>query len=259
MSEKTMSTSPAAKGDDRNLVPVAPGTAASFEDRAYLFWKKYRNVVLGVALGILAAVLAFQVVRLLQARKEAEIGAAFAAATTAEAKRAFARAHPGHPLAGVALLAVADDSYAQARFGEAASEYAAALEMLEEPLLRGRARVGRGMALLASDQTGQGEEVLLALANDTKALMAFRTQAYYELAAHYAGRGDHAKARETIDRLKALDPEGYWANVASALRSRIDAEELAGAGENAAGEDAATEGEGDELPTFRLPGGSDTP
>ncbi len=253
MSEKTISTPRgSAKGDDRNLVPVDPANANSLEDQAYLFWKKNRNFIYGATIVVLAAAVAFQVVRSVQASHQAEISRSFGAATTIEAKRAFARANPDSPLAGVAWLDVADDDYTNGRYDDAIHEYASAAAALNEPVLSGRARLGQGIATLKAGQVTEGESLLHQLSDDANALMAYRTQAYYELASYYAGAGDRAKAREAIDRLKALDPEGYWASMGSALRSRIDAEEQTAAAPEGAAPQA-------EAPAFKLPAPTTTP
>lgn len=240
MSDKTTSPStPAAgQGDDRNLVPAAPSPAFVLEDKALEFGKRNQTILMGVIAVILLGVVGFQIMRSMRASKEAEISQAFGRATTIEAKRAFAAAHPDHALAGLALLAVADDSYTNSRFADAAREYATAAASLNEPLLNGRALIGAGVSQLKAGQVAEGEAQLRKVAEDTTTLMSHRSQAYYELASHYSAENDHAKARDTIDQLRALDPEGYWANVAAAMRSRIDTEESA----------AATEGAGFTVP-----------
>jgi hypothetical protein len=226
MSENTISTpAAAAKGDDRNLVPVDPASALSFEDQAFLIWKKQRTFIIGSLVAVVVMLVAWFSVRAMQDSREAGIRTAFGEATTIEARRAFAREHAGHPLAGLALLAIADDSYANLRFEEAARDYAAAAGVLKEPLLAGRARIGEGAANLKSSQSSLGEQQLTKVAEDAGMLMAYRSQAWYILATHAAGTGDTAKARDTIGRLKALDPEGDWASLASALQTRLDTED----------------------------------
>lgn len=227
MSEKPTSTPrAAAPGDDRNLVPVDATTAVSFEDRAFQFWKKNRIVMIGCFAVIIAAMIVWWVMRAMEAGRLQEIQQAYGEATTIEAKRAFATANAGHPLAGLALLAVADDSYTNMRYDEAARDYATAAAELTEPLLSGRARLGEGMARVKAGQTVEGERVLTTLAEDATALMSYRTQAWYELAAIAAGAGDNAKALVAADKARALDPEGYWASMATVLRTRLGATDM---------------------------------
>ena len=223
MSENTISTA-AAKGDDRNLVPVDPASALSFEDQALIIWKKQRTFIVGTLIAVAVLLIGWFSVRGIQDGREAGIREAFGQATTIDAKRAFARDHSDHALAGLALLAVADDSYANKRYEDAAREYPAAAAKLTDPLLAGRARIGEGAANLRTAQSAQGEQQLTTLAEDATALMAYRLQAWYILASHAAGAGDPAKARDMIGRLKALDPASEWAGLASQLQVRLDAE-----------------------------------
>jgi hypothetical protein len=226
MSEKTMSTpAAAAKGDDRNLVPVEAATTLSFEDQIFLIWKKQRTFILGTLTAVAVVLVAWFVIREVQQSREAGISKAFGEATTLEAKRAFVGEHPDHVLAGVALLALADDGFANKRFDEAARDYGAAAAVLKDPLLVGRARLGEGTANLKSAQSSTtGEQQLTRAAEDATLLMAYRTQAWYILATHAAGAGDVAKARDLIGRLKALDPESDWANLATGLETRLNTE-----------------------------------
>jgi hypothetical protein len=229
MTDQTLSSSSRpAKGDDRNLVPVEPGAAATFEDQLFLFWKNNRNVVIALIALVIAGVVGWQIWLSMRAQAQADVGAAFTNATTVETRRAFARAHPGDPLAGIALLEVADDSYKNGRFEDAVRDYGAAAAVLQEPIFLGRARLGEGVSALQAGLTTRGEQALQKLAADSTVLMPYRTQAWYELASAAAGSGDVAKAREYIDKLLALEPNGYWASLASLLRSRLSVDETAG-------------------------------
>lgn len=222
MTDKSISTpSRSAKGDDRNLVPVGPGNAVTFEDQLQVFWNKNRNAVIAVIVVLAVATIGLQIWKMLEAQRAAATSAAFGAASTVEAKRAFAREHAGDPLAGAALLQVADDSYKNGRFEDAEREYASALAALTEPLLVGRARIGEAVAALKAGQSSKGEQLLSKIADDTTLLLAYRAQAYYETAIFAEAAGDTAKARDAVDKCRALDPEGYWANAATALRERL--------------------------------------
>lgn len=228
MSEKSISTrSSSVKGDDRNLVPVDPSNAVTFEDQLQLFWNKNRNAVIGAIVVMVIVIIGLQAWKMIETQRKAATSLAFGAATTVEAKRNFARDHAGHPLAGAALLKVADDSYTNGRFEEAARGYASATAALTEPLFVGRSRIGEAVSALKAGQTTKGEQLLTKIAEDTTLLLAYRAQAYYEIATFAEAAGDIAKARDSVDKLRALDPEGYWANVATALRERLSADSTA--------------------------------
>src|SRR4051812_11804106 len=105
-------SSPKPAGDDRKLVSVDETyIAPTFEDQLNLFWKKYSKAVLAVCVLTVVAILAKGGYEYMQGQKEVEIERAYAAATTPEQLKSFAAANPGHSLAGIAQLRLADDAY----------------------------------------------------------------------------------------------------------------------------------------------------
>jgi predicted negative regulator of RcsB-dependent stress response len=211
-----------ARADDRNLVDAgATPEGPTLEERLFEFWEKNRSLLLGAVVVVLVAIVGRQVWGHLQERKEAGIRAEFGSAVTSEQKSAFARAHAGHALAGVALLFVADEAYTNREYDKAAQLYAEAGSALSDPVLRARALLGEGMAGLQSGSASTGVAVLTRLADDAAAPESLRFEALYHLASHALASGDAEASRSRLDKLDALNPVGIWASRSAALRARL--------------------------------------
>lgn len=228
MTEKPAPASKNVKGDDRNLVAAEATPAAPALDQVLLtFWEKNRSIVIGVVIGALLVVLGREGWRSFQASQETRRREEFGAATTLAQRLEFARKHEGHALAGVALLAAADEAYSNGDFVPAGQHYAAAVAALQEPVLAGRARLGEGMSALQAGVESKGAEILGRLGDDAAVEKAIRIEALYHLASRAVAAGDHAAARTSLDKLDALEPTGMWAGRAMGLRSRLPADESA--------------------------------
>ncbi|MGH8019742.1 MAG: tetratricopeptide repeat protein [Opitutaceae bacterium] len=222
MTDKTTPAKKSAKSDDRNLVASEDSQSGpTIEDRLLTYWQKNRAVVLGLIFAVLLVIVGREIWNYMQASREADTREAYGRAATTEERLAFANAHPGHPLAGAALLAVADDSYTKRDYAEAARRYAEAAQSLTEPALAARARLGQGISALQSDNSADGANVLQMLADDAGAPESLRVEALFHLASAAEAAGDHAKAREHLDKLEAMNPTGIWASRASSLRARL--------------------------------------
>ena len=132
-------------GDDRNLVAADENyVALTFEDRLRIFWQKNGKSVVAFIVIVLLGVLAKGVWDYRATQKERELERAYAAATTPVQLKAFATAHPGHVLAGVARLRLADDDYAAGKWTEAIYGYEDAVPALKSgPLARPRRKFWR--------------------------------------------------------------------------------------------------------------------
>lgn len=210
MTEKTPSAAkPAAKtplgGDDRNIVPAdAASTGESFELWLHEFWSKNRTVVYVAIVAVILIIVGREAWQVYQARQEQSVRAAYASATDTEARRQFAREHAGHPLAGLALLALADEAYARSDYAAAGRTYTEALADIKEPALVARARLGEAMAALQAGLVAKGEPLLRQLAEDTTVLDAIRIEAWYHLASLEVSEGDSAAANASLDKFQAL-------------------------------------------------------
>jgi hypothetical protein len=204
-------SAPKKTGDDRNLVAVDENYAAlTFEDRLRIYWQKNSRTVVAFIVIVLLAVLAKGAWDYLAAQKELEIERAYAAAGTPDQLKAFAAAHAGHVLTGVAQLRLADGAYASGKSADAISNYEAAIAALKSGPLASRARLGLAMSKIQSGKTADGEAALKQLASDATEAKGTRVEAAYQLAslASVAGKADDLK--KYSDQVMQLDPNSGW-------------------------------------------------
>ena len=218
----TTPSAPKSPGDSRNVVAVdETNVALTFEDRLRIFWQKNGKSVVALVVLVLLGILGKGLWDYSQAQKELEIGRAFAAATTSAQLKAFASAHAGHQLAGVARLQVADEDYAAGRSTEAIYGYEDAASALKTGGLASRARLGLAMAKIQGGKAAEGEAALKVLLNDVTESKAARIEAGYQLASlgSVAGRADDVKKFSA--QIMAIDPSSPWFQRAMMLQANL--------------------------------------
>lgn len=215
------STTPA--GDDRNLVAVDATIAVTFEDKLRLFWTKNRNAVTALCVGVALAIVGKGGWDYLGRQKEAGIGQDYAAATTPEQLKAFADAHASHPLGGVALVRMADDSYKAGKAAEALASYEKAASVLKDGPLGARARMGRALAKIQTGKAAEATNELKQLADDAKQFKAVRAEAAYHLASLAVDARNAEEAQKYVDQLLQIDVSSPWTQRAMALRATLPA------------------------------------
>ena len=217
----TPPSDPKPAGDDRNLVPVDVSSILPFEERLYLFWQKYRGLVLGVCALIFLVIIGQGAWDYMARQKELATQRAYAAATTTEQLKAFSSANSGHVLAGVAQLRIADEAYAAAKSAEAITAYDQAVSNLGDGPLAGRARLGRALAKIKSGDSAGGTAELKQLADDAKLFKAIRTEAAYHLTSLAVEAGNSSEAQRLSDQLMQIDPTSPWTQRGLELRASL--------------------------------------
>jgi hypothetical protein len=221
MSNPVNPSAPKPAGDARN--PSGAESAAlepHFGDHLHAFWERNRNVVFVVLVVLLVGIIAKGGWDYLQEQREQEIGKAYSAATTPLQLKAFAAAHPGHSLAAAALLRVADEAYADAKYADAIAPYEQAAAVLKQGPLASRARLGVAMSRLQSGGS-DGEAALKAFAADAKELKPFRVEAAYHLATNAVANRRWDDAKTYCEQVLQIDPASVWAQRVIALRAQI--------------------------------------
>ncbi len=245
MSSPATPSAPAPKGDDRKLVAVDENyLAPTFEDRLRIFWEKNSTAVTVVLVAVLLGIVAKGGWEYLADQREQDTQAAYAAAANPAALNAFISAHPAHPLAGVALLRLADDAYTAGKYTDAISGYDQAVLSLKTGPLASRARLGLAMAKLQAGRTADGVAALKTFANDATEVKAFRVEAAFHLASHAAATNNAADLKTYSELTMQIDPASAWTQHAMQLRAAAPLGDAAPAG------DAARASE----PTVKLPG-----
>ena len=210
-------------GDDRNLVAAATSPAVTFEDRVRTFWTGNRNVITGLCIGVVLAILAKGGWDYLQREQESGVVQVYAAADSSDKLKAFTAAHAGHPLAGVAQLRLADEAYQAGKAADAATLYQQAAATLKGDPLAARARMGRAVAQLAAGQAAEATPALKALADDSTQLKAVRAEAAYHLASLAVEAKNADEAQRLVDQLMQIDVSSPWTQQAMMLRASLPA------------------------------------
>ena len=212
------SVNPPAKG------PAETAPAPDFALQMHAFWEKNRSFLLLLCAIVLLAFVGREGWDYFTARREAAIQEEYVrASATPEKLTAFAVEYPGHALAGVAWLRVADGQYSAGDFKSATTSYQRAASALPVAPLKSRARLGAAMSLLAGGDVANGEAGLKALADDASVDATIRAEACYHLAtvANDAGRADDV--RKYADQAARADQMGLWAQRAFTLKASLAA------------------------------------
>jgi hypothetical protein len=218
--QKQKSNAQPLAGDDRNIVELgadAPGL--SFEERVTLFWDTHKKTIVAAAVTIVLITALSLGWTAYSNHVEKSIRSSFAKITDNEGYAAFIAQHPRHPLAAVAHLMAADDSFANRRYADAAASYdsAAAILPASDPI-GSRARLYAALSRLEDGDRTTANEALEKLADDTTAPASFRAQAAFHRAVSAASTGDMVAANEWATKVTTLDEFGPWADRASTLR-----------------------------------------
>ncbi len=219
----TPPTDPKPAGDDRNLIPVDATPVASFEDNMYVFWQKYRGLILGLCVLVLVGIIGKGGWDYLARQKELDVEKAYAAAKTPEQLKAFSASHPDHVLGGVAQLRMADDAYAAGKSGDAVAGYDKALSSLKDGPLAARARLGRALAKVQAGNATEATNELKQLVSDTAQFKAIRTEAAYHLTSLPVESGNVEEAQKLSDQLMQIDPTSPWTQRGLQLRATLPA------------------------------------
>lgn len=225
-SQKTKSSSLA--GDDRNLVQVDETyAAASFEDKARLFWSKYSRIIW--ALIVIAALLIISrwVMATLAAHHDEKVQDAYQTATTDETRRQFASANSRHILGAIASLEVADAAYSKTDYKAALTAYTDAADHLANTPFADRARLGAAMSQILDGQTEAGQKSLRQLSDDINLAAPIRAEATYHLAVLLRDAGKTEDAGKLAEQIFSIAPSSIWAQRAMMLKAQLPAAPVA--------------------------------
>ena len=209
-------------GDDRNLVTIDENyLAPSFEDRVVMFWEKHGKTVITLIVCVVLGLFGRWGFQQFAEARERAVSAEYAAANDAASLRAFADARPTAPLAGAALLRLADEAYLAGNFAAAQADYEAAAKVLAGSPLSDRARLGQAISKLQAGDAAGARTGLEALANDVAASRTLRGESAYHLAVLDRDAGKPAEAMKWTELVLASDPSGLWAQRALQLRMSL--------------------------------------
>ena len=214
-------TTPDSPHADAATAPVA---APSFEVIVHAFWEKNRNFIFGVCAAALVAIVVREGWQYFAAQHEAEVQAEYARIAEQPTRlTAFAEAHAGHALAGVAYLKLADDKFSTGDFAGAASTYVKAAGQLKNEALVGRAQLGAAISQFSGADKTAGEAALKKLSADATLLKSVRAEATYHLASIASAAGKAVEVKQLAEQISQIDATGAWAQRAMMLLSTLSA------------------------------------
>lgn len=220
-----MNSSPSEKTDapDPANDSAEPVGSEGLEKAVRGFWEKNRSFILGLCAVVLLFIVGREGWRLVSEARDRSVQQDYSQAGDDLAKLArFAADHSGHPLAGAALLRIADQKFESRDFKAAADAYEKAAGALDLDLLKGRARLGAAISRADSGDAAGGESALKAIQSDTTLPKALRAEAAYHLASLVAADGRKDEAVKLADEVTTLDPTGPWSQRAASLRASLE-------------------------------------
>jgi hypothetical protein len=218
-----MSQLPAAKPSPANADPAAtPVVEPGFEVQVQAFWNKNRNIILGGCVVVLLAIVAREGWSYFGTLREQSVQEDYAkVADKPDQLAAFADAHNGHVLAGVAYLQLADQKFQAADFKAAASLYTKASGSLKNDYLLGRSRVGAAISQISSGDQSTGEATLKAVSADQALPKDIRAEATYHLASLAAAAGKVDELQKLVGEVTKIDLTGSWSQRATMLLGNL--------------------------------------
>ena len=205
------------KSDERNIVSVDSSyEGASFEDKIFLLWNDYKRLIVGALAVIVLVFAGWGIAAWLQGQREQQITAAYQTALSIDERKAFAEEYAPHPLAGAALLEVADYHFSNGEYNDAVRYYQSAADLLPD-VIAGRAKIGIGASFALNGETQAALEHFESVARDVTNFSAVRAEAHYHAATLAAELGQFDTARDHIARISELDHSQLWASRARSL------------------------------------------
>lgn len=197
---------------------AAPVYAPSFETAVQTFWARNRQGILMVCTVALLAIVGREGWQYIAASREQAVQEEYAKLADQTAKlAAFADAHAGHALAGIAYLRLADEKFSVGDYKTAATQYQKSAGSLHNEVLLGRARLGAAISRLNSGDQAAGETALKAISADAALAKGARAEATYHLTSLAAAAGKMDEVRKLADEVAKIDAASSWAQRATLL------------------------------------------
>lgn len=221
-----MSQLPSANPSSPHADPAAaPAAELSFEGKVHAFWAKNQRFVYLLCGAVLVAIVAREGWQYFAAMRERNLRQEYAQISDKPDKlAAFADAHTGHPLAGVAYLQVADRKFESADYKGAAALYDKAAGNLKNAELLGRAKLGAAFSLLSGGDAAGGESALKKVGENQALSKAIRAEAAFHLASLALEAGKPDDVRKLVEEISKIDLGGPWSQRATMLLANLPAE-----------------------------------
>ena len=210
-----MSQLPPAKPSPEGTTPVYE---PAFETAVHAFWAKNRQGILIVCIVALVAIVGREGWQSYAVSREQDVQADYAKIADQTAKlAAFAEAHPGHALAGVAWLRLADEKFTAGDYKAAVTQYQKSAGSLQNEVLLGRAKLGAAISQLNGGDQAAGEAALQAISADGTLAKGARAEAAYHLTSLAAAAGKTDEVKKRAEEVSKIDASSNWAQRATLL------------------------------------------
>lgn len=201
---------------------AAPAAEPGFEVIVHAFWIKNRGFILMLCVIVLLGIVGREGWQYFSSMREQSLQQDYAQISENPDKLvSFADANPGHPLAGVAYLQVADRKFEAADYAKATTYYTKAAGSLKNEALAGRAKLGSAMCSINSGDIAGGEAALKAVGADQTISNAVRAEATYHLASLAVEAGKSEEVAKLVAEITKIDLSGPWAQRATMLLSNL--------------------------------------
>jgi len=201
--------------------PAAAPVPVHLEERFRQAWERYGNAIYTGCAIVVAGILGKGGWDYLVAQREVGIQREYAECASAEAFRAFASNHPGHPLAGVADLRVADNAYGTGHFADAVAGYERAIGELAAGPFQARAKLGLAIAEAQLGRSADADAGMRQLLGDATQLSAIRCEAGYHLAEEAFAAGRVEEVQKLAEQLMQIEPSSAFTQRTFALRAEM--------------------------------------
>lgn len=211
---KKSSTSP--KADERNIVGPDSLDLQDLETEVILIWEKNKGLILGGVAFVFAVFIGFQGIKFLQTKAEQSLKEGYQAASSSEAKAAWAEDEAGSPLGGFAFKELGDEAFAAGDLAQAESYYRKAAKSAAAPIDEA-ATIALAVTLIEQDRAAEAKPLLLAMAGDPTAFA--QAEAQYRLAALASAEGDATTARSFIESIS--EEAFFWKSRAESIAAKL--------------------------------------
>lgn len=208
-------TDKSKKHDDAQSILI---TGLPFEDRLWLFWKKYSRIVTLIIVIIIFGFLGYKGIDFYKRSQIEKLQNEYRIALEEGREFAFAEANIKEPLAGGVFLSTADKFGTEGKYQEAIINYNKALTSLKPTPFGDRIRLSIALATWMKGNHDASKKLLNELLNDSQVMGAIRAEAAYQLALMSLNEQDYKKSREFLDTINRIPNAGVWGQKALILR-----------------------------------------
>lgn len=185
------------------------------------FWNSLKRNMIRIIVWTIVAFILLAVFNYIRHYRVRNLQTAFLNVKSTEQLKDFANEFKKEPLAGVALVRLADLSYTENNFPLAAAYYREALEPLKGTELEERAQIGLAISLLQNKDTKEGEALLTEMSQSPKVSINMKAQALYQLFILSVAQKNYSQAHQLLSTLSSLSDNNPWADKAGQLAASI--------------------------------------